>query len=353
MSTPTLFRLALIVAAALILIGCVAGGPTATPNLVETEVAVQKAALATLTAEAPAETTESTGETATPSPRPTAETVAEESDTPTPTDAAGQQSDEDTPTTQPQCSVVSNALNLRVGPGTIYQPPLTALPRGTELNPQAFFPSGFPAGQWIEVTVQDSGQVGWVGAESQFVSCDINPAELPVGTAPPTPTPEPTATPLPTNTPLPTLPPIPTPPELVVLPPDGGKSASGLEGQIVIPVAVEVTSDLVAIFSEQLAFNVEVYDPSEGTRDGDGIREVEIIIRDEDGDRVHERTERNAAYCVFGGGEPDCNVWDIEDRYFKWPAGNDMVSGKYEVEIIFTRDDGSEADWRWSFLLKL
>ena len=52
------------------------------------------------------------------------------------------------------------------------------------------------AGTWIEVTVVDSADQGWVSAGSGYVSCTeaINGLPLSASTAAPTPTPRPTAT---------------------------------------------------------------------------------------------------------------------------------------------------------------
>ena len=347
MNTQTLRFLIRFGLAGLLLPACASLAQPATPNLVETEVAVQKAAIATLTAEAPlGAPTEPPPEppTAAPIVTATAPPVSDTPAAPTPETAATQPSPADTATPLPRCTVVANALNLRPGPGTQYDPPLVAVPAGFELVPLAFSPTGFPSGQWLQVQVPAGGQTGWVSVGPQFISCNVDLAGLPLGIAPPTPTP------LPTNTPPP---PIPTPPERVTLPPDGGKDASGLEGQIIIPVRVDVTSDRVAIFRDRMAFQVEVYDRSAGSRDGAGIREVRITIRDNDNNnRVHERTERTAGYCAFGGGEPDCSVWVFAEHDFRWPDGDKIESGKYNVTIDITRNDGSDEEWIWSFLLQ-
>lgn len=354
MDTRTLRRLIYSLLAGLWLAACASPPATPPPNLVETEVAVQRAAIATLTAEAPAELPTVTP--LLPTPNPPATTAASpppQSDTLLPPDTPTSAPTPEpqlpataTPTPLPRCIVTANALNLRLGPGTVYEPPLLALPIGAELAPLAFSPAGFPSGQWLQVQLSNSAQSGWVSVGPQFINCNIDPAALPIGVAPPTPTPPPTSTPTP-------LPPPPPPPERVTLPPDGGKDASGLEGQIVIPFNVEVTSDGLAIFRDRLAFRVEVFDPHEGHHDGAGISEVTITIRDnENNDRVHQRTERTAGYCVFGGGEPDCNVLVLAHNNYRWPDGENMVSGKYNVNFNIVRDDGSDADWIWSFLLQ-
>ena len=103
---------------------------------------------------------------------------------------------------EPACVVQVNGLNLRSGPGTVFAPPVAALPAGLALKPLAFVERGFPSGQWLEV--QAGGQAGWVAASQQSLACNFDPATLPAGAIPPTPAP--TNTPVvPTNTPPPQL----------------------------------------------------------------------------------------------------------------------------------------------------
>ncbi|MFQ5856957.1 MAG: CARDB domain-containing protein [Anaerolineae bacterium] len=117
-----------------------------------------------------------------------------------------------TPTPAPLCTVVARGLNLRYGPGAVYDPPIGVLPNGAHLEPLARSPDG----RWIQVPV--GRDVGWVSAGPSFVSCNIDVATLPIGVVPPTPTPTPTPafTPTPTRTPTPTPTPTPayTPPKL-------------------------------------------------------------------------------------------------------------------------------------------
>ncbi len=94
------------------------------------------------------------------------------------------------------CTVTTNDLNFRTGPGTVYEPPIRKLSSGTRLTPL----SRSPDGQWIEVKVQQTGETGWVSAAASYVSCNVDVPGLPQGTVPPTPTPLPTATPSPTPT---------------------------------------------------------------------------------------------------------------------------------------------------------
>jgi hypothetical protein len=113
----------------------------------------------------------------------------------------------------------------------------------------------------------------------------------------------------------------------------------------------EVTEPVV--FHDQIVFQVEVWDKNVGTRDGEGIQHVEFVIRD--GEQVvHERIERHAGYCVFGGGEPDCAVWTFSEHAKKWPSGHPVREGvRYDVSAIIVADSGETADWMWSFKVDL
>jgi hypothetical protein len=103
---------------------------------------------------------------------------------------------------EPKCLVGSN-VNLRSGPGTSYEPPITILSMGTELEPLSYSATGFPDGQWVEVKVVPSGETGWINV-AYVANCNVTVTELPPGTIPATPTPTqtatPTLTPTPTNT---------------------------------------------------------------------------------------------------------------------------------------------------------
>lgn len=325
----------------LLALGCGAPEPTPTPDLVATQVAVEKAAAATLTAEAqpastpaPAEALATATTIPTPTPSPTGP-VAEA----TPTTSTQTQ---DTLAQAPLCTAVVD-LNLRSGPGTVYEPPVAVIPAGSEVSPLAFTPTGFPGGPWIQVQV-DGNQTGWLSADPQFVSCNVELTGLPAGVAPPTPTP------IPTNT---SLPPSPTPtrPLFAVVPVDGGQA--NLEGRVILPgYAQEQVTDPM-VFRDKLVFRVEVYDPERGNKDGAGIDNVKITIkREDDNETVHERTERNPGYCVFGGGEPDCNVL-IFSQNNKWPDSNEeILDGPYRAFMLITLDNGDTEEWNWGFRIE-
>lgn len=260
----------------------------------------------------------------------------------------------------PRCEVVTAGLNLRTGPGLAFDPPLRALPRGTVLAPLAFVGSGFPGGQWIEVQVAATAQRGWVSAGAQFVACNVDVVTLPPGAAPATPTPRP-PTPTPTRVAV-TLPPPPATATRVspiaVLPVDGGGGETSnirngrdvKDGRnVLLPgfEASEVSEPM--IFRDRIVFRAEVFDRNVGQTDGAGIESVTFVITDPVGNIVHQRTEYNAGYCVFGGGEPDCVVWRFSEHNNQWPDGAAVRDGFHNVEIIIRPKSGSPVSWFWSF----
>lgn len=346
----------------LLLLSCAILSATPTPDLVATEVAVQKTAAAVLTAEAPTEVpVEVPTEISTQVPPTPTFTPSRIAETPSPdTSTASTTSIEevvqlpsDTPT--PLCTVSASALNLRTGPGTVYAPPIGALSAGMELSPLAFSAIGFPSGQWAQVQVLAGGQVGWVSAGPEYISCNVNLADLPLGVAPPTPTA--TATPIPTSTPIPpTNTPIPPPPTRKSVPPDGGDLDSRIfkTAKIILPDDAEIRNGTV-IFRHRIVFQLEVYDPNRGSSDGAGIREVRFTINDPNEGRVHERTERQAGYCVFGGGEPHCNVWVLSEHDDRWPDGEKINKDTtYSVDFRVVLEDSNEdnVNWMWSFRIE-
>ena len=97
----------------------------------------------------------------------------------------------ETATAQPDntasCTTVGG-LNIRSGPGLVYDPPIAAVGINATLQPIGFSPVGFPGGQWLQIIVVGANLTGWVSADPQFVICNVEYATLPVVAAPPTPT---------------------------------------------------------------------------------------------------------------------------------------------------------------------
>ena len=206
----------------------------------------------------------------------------------------------------PLCTVLTD-LNLRPGPGTAYRPPLRALPAGTQLEPLGFNPQGVPGGPWVQVKEITRNEIGWVSAGGQFVSCNLDLTQLPA---------------------VAVAPPLPPPPEVTDSTPEGD-------------IPEEWVWELV--FSKDFLLRMKVYDSLTGTtNDGDGIAQVAFTVLDAGGNTVYQRTEMTAGYCIFGGGEPDCNPWLVEDFTYKWSQGGEAVrSGEYQVNIDVSNADGS------------
>jgi hypothetical protein len=313
--------------------------PVTTQDVVAQQVAIQQAVAATLTAAA--------GQQAPPAmstpipPSPAAGNGATGATDVPPAGAAA---------AQPTCVVQLNGLNVRSGPGTIFAPPVAALPAGTALKPLAFVARGFPSGQWIEV--QAGGLVGWVSASQQSLSCNFDPTTLPAGAIPPTPAP--TATPVaPTNTP---------PPQLAIAAIDvavGGPSGlDDLAFQVIVPgilppSAKPKVSGQDIVFRQQVVLQVKARVKSKGSQDGAGIKEVRFDI-DDGGDTLFTQKEHTAGFCMFGGGEPTCNILTpTKDLY--WPGTSTPVqfNHRYTGQINITRQDGTQdGTWNFSFTIE-
>jgi len=273
MNKNILIYILVLVLAVLLLAAC--GGSE--PDLVATQVAVERAAAATLTAEAPTAQPDATEVAAAPTP--TLIPTDAPSPTPAPTDA----------------------------------PPPTLVPTDAPL------PTASPV--------------------------VVEPAA--------TPTPLPPASP----TPLPS----PTPIAIAVLPVDGSDGNQSLgndhpikDGRnITLPGFAQYEVSDPMVFRERMVFQVEVRDRSVGPNDGDGIENVRFTITDVRGQQVHYRQENNAGYCVFGGGEPNCNVWGFAETGYRWPDGAMLFPGNYSVVIDITPQQGEAVSWFWNFDVEL
>ena len=232
------------------------------------------------------------------------------------------------------CTVQTNGLNMRSGPGIAYDPPLRALNAGTPLRALA----RNTATDWLQVEVQPAGTPGWVAA--RFVNCIGDVQTLPVGQAPPTlqptatsnrPTPTPTApTPTATTPAVVVVPPTPTPtpPALVVIP-GGGPTGDGWNVQITTGAGLATSEDGVAVFRRGMYVRLDIY----STPDNRRVEQVRFSIFDNDtSEDVHSQTEASAGYCSFGGGEP-CNTLRL-DRDARWPStGIPVRNHSYSVDM--------------------
>ena len=94
-------------------------------------------------------------------------------------------------------------------------------------------------------------------------------------------------------------------------------------------------------------------DPNEkfkAGKDGRDIQSVEFTVTSPDGGKqFYDHTEKTAGYCFFGGGEPDCNPWTMENGQYVWKSGGRAVqSGKYGLTITVTAQNGEVGTWLWN-----
>lgn len=342
------------VSAGLILAGCGQGGsaPLSPEDESATRVAQQvaeaEAVAATLTAKAVSEQlgTPAPVDTSTPIPSTSIPTVTSP---PTNTPETVVESTATDPLAAPLCTVVSNGLNIRSGPGLAFETLLT-VGQGTELTPIAFNGAGTPGGRWVEIQDVSGGQDGWVSAEPQFITCTINPATLPFAQGPP----PPTATA--TNTPVPVQPtPTPTPPNFFAVVPGGGPNRQ-LQGFVQFPgYGPNELDENDIVVGDRLTFRVVTYDASTGrTDDGAGIGRVEFRIEGDEGE-VYRNSEETRAYCLFGGDDPLCPPWVFSQHGYTWPDGAPVDPDTYYYAEVIIRplgrenDDDAAAIWDFNF----
>jgi hypothetical protein len=251
-----------------------------------------------------------------PLPPPT-ETPAAEQPSPTVQEAeATEPPQQPSPTSSPQCTVLQD-LFFRTGPGTAYDPPVRALEPQTVLVPQGYNPVGVPGGPWVQVREPQANLIGWVSAGEQYVDCNIDLTSLPSVAVEP--------------------PPPPAPPKTGNSAPDGS-----------FPDNLIFQED----FNRDYLYRLYAHDINVGEEDGDGIAAIEFTIRDAEGNLVHSNSEETPGFCVFGGGEPACNTWLLDEYVYKWAStGIPVEDGVYELRVRVILDDDSQGDGNWSYEL--
>lgn len=262
--------------------------------------------------------------TDTPIPSPTTSPTATETSAPTPT-SPPQASETPTatlapsPTAGPQCTVVQ-AVNFRNGPGLAYYQILGSFTPGKVLIPTGYNPVGAPGGAWVQVTDPSKNQVGWVSAAPEYVDCTIDLTGLPaVSVKPPPP------------------PPLPVVSNLPAQGPKGGDI------------------DFEVVMSPSYLMQIKAREHG-SSKDGDGIDHVLFIVNNKNNERVFSSTEGTAKFCIFKGGEPDCNLWSkSNDRYVWSTGGPEVVSGDYQVTIrvALKSDPSNESQWTFPITIKL
>lgn len=246
----------------------------------------------------------------------------------------------------PSCRVLVQALRLRSGPGTQYEPPLGGLPLDTTLE---LLGRSADLG-WVNVRVQGSSLTGWVSAAAQYVQCNVPLSGLQVVAAPPTPATAPTNTPIPTpTTPAIVVQPTPTSPAFVVVP--GAVPGGNVTGALRTGVGVGRIDNGFMTFTRQMWLFADTV-----VADGRAVDRVIFHLGSYDyTDEFdfpidqHLQTERTPRYCLFGGGEPNCTVLNLGAGAV-WPStGRPIVNGMYRVttEIFLQGDGPEEPSGRW------
>lgn len=109
--------------------------------------------------------------------------------------------------------------------------------------------------------------------------------------------------------------------------------------------------------TNSLVFRVIAYESKGPQTDGAGIKNVAFKICrdncDNDQNIVYQRTEQNAAYCAFGGGEPTCSVFTFK-RGSYWPDTKTPVQdGNYVVEATATSKKNPDFIWTGQINFKI
>ena len=170
-------------------------------------------------------------------------------------------------------------------------------------------------------------------------------------------TPPPTLTSMPTSPDLATLAPtvtptptqfIPTPTALLLanVPIEGGDPNNKFFAMLVFPKWQPAATST-------LWFQVLAHKPSNSKVDGQGIDAVDFTIEDSQGNQVYFREEKTVKYCAFGGGEPDCTIWNFASHGYTWPDGTQMTSGTYTININVTAKDGAEMNGSAKFKIQV
>jgi hypothetical protein len=148
------------------------------------------------------------------------------------------------------------------------------------------------------------------------------------------------------NEPVPTAPPdLPSPTPLRL-------RTARIEGDTGKIRAAIVWPDYGGPATTDLVFWVEARNPSVGKKDGAGIKSVDFVLTDSNGQTVYSHTENTSRYCGFGGGEPDCVVFHFADNSFNWPGTNlPIQNDDYTLTATVNSADGNQ--WSGSASLSI
>lgn len=237
-----------------------------------------------------------------------------------------------TPETAVLCTTLTG-VNLRNGPGLAYDPPIGSTGANTSLRPLAYVPLGHPQGAWLQAEVADTGQVAWVSAGAQFISCTADLSTLPPPVA---------VLPTPVKATA-------TPQQVANLPPDL-RNISGGAGCLDDP---DIDSDFQTDSRFLLRVFAQLFDPPPGeSGDGAGIDRVEFSVRESG----YTHTERTAGYCIFQGGEPSCRDWPRNELgQLTWGNGGPVVvDGTYNIDVnVFPKEETFISQCNWTISMTI
>jgi len=199
----------------------------------------------------------------------------------------------------------------------------------------SFSPTADPPGQPTE-----SAPTPQIVKETVLVVVTTTPLALPTATPG-----QPTVT---SGQPTVAATPKPSPTSLALrnIPIEGGDKNNMFFAALVFP-------DFQPVASAYLWFRVYAHKPMSSKVDGEGIASVSFYIRNSKGQEVYYREEKTAGYCAFGGGEPDCLVWNFAEHDYLWPDGGKIVSDTYTIEINAISKDAVDMFGEAQFKVKV
>jgi uncharacterized protein YraI len=309
---------------------------------VATRVAEEEAVAQTLTARAVR------SQPTTPSQRQASTVPAESAVQPTATAALTPQTDQAshttvaTPTTLPEhCTIVTDLLNLRDGPGVAYDPPIVTLDKGTLLQPVAYSYEGYPGGRWIKVQVLTNGFSGWTSADPQFVNCNLDITQLP-----PADYPSPPRVDLPKEVPVPTS-------VVALYRMDSSLRSSNIFWRVAVPgFSSDELDGNDLVFQDQLVFRIDAYNKKVSTINGAGIDQVHIRVSKTGGGFAYETNEGRAPYCFAPSDSYSCQPWVFADHNYQWPNGETIEDGEHRVTVLVDAKDGSRSSGWFTFRIE-
>jgi hypothetical protein len=77
-------------------------------------------------------------------------------------------------------------------------------------------------------------------------------------------------------------------------------------------------------------------------------------VKDTDGNIVQSNSEETPGFCIFGGGEPDCNPWKLDNGVYVWSSTGEPVHDEtYTLNVRVILDDSSQGEGNWTYQLTI